>query len=115
MSKFGQNVKIAPPPQRPLPNKEILWGSQEGGCNHFPIDKTIIWNRKNSNNPEPLLDFWKAVMDSVERVWIVDEYLLKPDIKSNEPEKQVKQKIINRIDTILKWLHPLLLQMTYAY
>lgn len=103
MSKFGPSIKTAPLPQRPLPNKEILWGSQDGGCNRFP-EKDAIWERRYSDNPEPLRAFGLAVSEALERVWIVDEYLLMPDEKNGKSDEQLKQKIQNRVDKILIWL-----------
>ena len=93
MKPFARDIVIAPKPERPFPDKEILWGSQDGGQNRFP---TIFaaYNRKNSDNPVPLKKFGEAVSEAQERVWIVDEFLLKSD-SGNSAE---------RIEQILTWL-----------
>ena len=93
MKPFAPDIVIAPKPERPFPDKEILWGSQDGGQNRFP---TIFaaYNRKNSDNPVPLKKFGEAVSEAQERVWIVDEYLLKSD--SGNPAERIEQ--------ILTWL-----------
>lgn len=93
MKGFARSIHIAPKAERPFPDKEILWGSQEGGQNQFPTS-TAAWGRKNSGDPVPLQKFGKTVADAQERVWIVDEYLLMPD--SGRPAERIKQ--------ILGWL-----------
>jgi len=93
MKSFFPSIAIAPKAERPFPAKEILWGSQEGGQNCFPTS-TAAWERKYSGDPAPLKQFGKAVADAQERVWIVDEYLLKPD--SGNPAERIEQ--------ILAWL-----------
>lgn len=105
MSKFGQTINTAPQPQRPLPDKEILWGSQDGGCIRFPAGKEAITERKFSDNPAPFLAFGRAVSEALDRVWIVDEYLLMPDRKKGDSDKLFGQKIQIRADKILEWLH----------
>jgi hypothetical protein len=94
MSRFAPSVQTAPQPGRPFPDKEIFWGSQDGGCNHFPADMSVISHRKFSEIPMPLHAFGRAVSEALDRVWIVDEYLLKPD-----------SMLGNRVEQILKWLH----------
>jgi hypothetical protein len=95
MKKFGLDIAIAPKAERPFPAREILWGSQEGGQNSFPVS-TAAWERKYSNDPVPLQKFGKAVADAQERVWIVDEYLLMPHEGKGSPT--------TRVDKILTWL-----------
>jgi hypothetical protein len=95
MSRFGPSIEIAPKIQRPLPDKQILWGSQDGGCNRFPtID--AIWERKYAMNPMPLTAFGQAVSEALDRVWIMDEYLLIPDNGKGNPS--------SRIEQILSWM-----------
>lgn len=94
MRKFSSKISTASKVTIPLPDKEIIWGSQDGGCNHFPKTIGTITERKFSNDPAPLQSFGRAVSKAQERVWIVDEYLFKPD----------KGKLSNRVDRILKWL-----------
>lgn len=89
------DIAIARKAERPLPTKEILWGSQGGGQNCFPTS-VAAWERKYSSDPIPLHEFGKAVANAQERVWIVDEYLLMPDKGKGSPA--------DRIDKILTWL-----------
>ena len=93
MKGFAPDLSIAPKVERPFPAKEILWGSQEGGQNRFPTPDEA-WGRKNSGNPVPLQKFGNAVADAQERVWVVDDYLLKPD----------SGNLTIRIEQILDWL-----------
>lgn len=93
MKGFVSDIPIAPRAERPFPAKEILWGSQWGGQACFPTS-IAAYERKFSTDPVPLQKFGKAVTDAQERVWIVDEYLLKPD--RGEPA--------TRIEQILTWL-----------
>jgi hypothetical protein len=93
MKGFAPSIAIAPKVERPFPAKEILWGSQEGGQARFPTF-FAAYERKHSNDPVPLQKFGKAVSDAQERVWIVDEYLLRPD--NGKPARRIEQ--------ILTWL-----------
>lgn len=93
MREIYTDIPIASKAERSFPAKEILWGSQEGGQNRFPTPEEA-WGRKNSGNPVPLQKFGNAVADAQERVWIVDDYLLKPD-RGNPTE---------RVEQILDWL-----------
>jgi hypothetical protein len=93
MRGFAPSIEIAPKVERPFPAKEILWGSQEGGQARFPTS-SVAYVRKYSNDPVPLQKFGKAVSDAQERVWVVDEYLLRPD--SGVPARRIEQ--------ILTWL-----------
>lgn len=93
MKGFAPGILITPKAERPFPAKEILWGSQGGGQNHFPT-LGEAWVRKNSDNPVHLKEFCNAVADAQERVWIVDDYLLKPKSAS----------LTKRIEQILGWL-----------
>lgn len=95
MKGFALDIAIAPKAERPFPPKEILWGSQDGGQNHFPTS-TAAWDRKYSSAPEPLQKFGMAAADAQERIWIVDEYLLMPDKGKGTPT--------GRVDKILTWL-----------
>lgn len=95
MKGFPSSIAIAPKVERPFPEKEILWGSQDGGETRFPTS-TSAWERKHSCDPVPLQKFCKAVAEAQERVWIVDEYLLIPD--------KGKGSAADRIDKILTWL-----------
>lgn len=90
---FDLGISIASKPQRPFPEKEIIWGSQEGGQAIFPsVEDARL--RRYSDDAAPLKVFGKAVSSAQERIWIVDEYLLKPD----------SEKSSNRIEKILEWL-----------
>lgn len=93
MKEFAPSISISPKVERPFPEKKILWGSQEGGQTRFPA-LGEAWGRKNSGNPAPLMEFGDAVAGAQERVWIVDDYLLKPDSGS----------LTKRIEQILNWL-----------
>lgn len=105
MSRFGPSIDIAPQPPRPLPDKEILWVSQDGGCNHFPAEMGAITERKFADIPMPLFAFGRAVSQALDRVWIVDEFLLMPGKRKGDSDGQFKQKIHSRVDLILEWLH----------
>lgn len=94
MNKFPSKISTASRVEIPFPEKEIIWGSQEGGCNYFPRTIDAITERKFSNDPLPLQSFGQAVRKAQERVWIVDEYLFTPD----------KGKLNNRVEQILNWL-----------
>jgi hypothetical protein len=93
MKGFALDIAIAPKAQRPFPDREILWGSPEGGQNCFPTSMAA-WERRNSSDPVPLQKFGEAVAGAQERVWIVDEYLLMPG----------KGSPTDRIEKILAWL-----------
>lgn len=97
MKRFALDIAIAPKAERPFPDTEIIWGSQEGGQNRFPTSKAA-WVRKYSSEPVPLQKFGKAVADAQERVWIVDQYLLMPEQGNGSPA--------DRVDKILTWLPP---------
>ena len=105
MRKFGPSIEIAPKTQRPLPDKEIIWGSQDGGSNCFPAGIDVIQERKFSDNPAPLIAFGYAISNSLDRVWIVDEYLLMPEQRKGESSRDVSKKILGRTEKILEWLH----------
>lgn len=97
MNKFDSSLRLpTKPPRTPL-KTEILWGCERGGSHHFPRDMETIHARRYSPDPKPLEAFRMAVMNAVDRVWIVDEYFLVPD-KGVSPDE--------RILTILDWLHP---------
>jgi hypothetical protein len=103
MSRFAPAIKVSETIQRPIPEKEILWGSQGGGCNRFPLNRETINERRFADDPMHLQAFGRAVSDAQARVWIVDEYLLMPDTKTSDNTEKVKQKIHSRIATILHW------------
>ena len=105
MTRFGPSIEIAQKAQRPFPSKEIMWGSQDGGCNRFPARTENITERKFSDNPTPLLAFGRAISEALDRVWIVDEYLLMPDEKKGESDKEFRKKVLSRTEKILEWLH----------
>lgn len=96
MKRFGLDIALAPKAERPFPPREILWGSQEGGQNHFPTSMAAR-ERKHSDDPVPLRKFGEAVAAAQERIWIVDEFLLMPE--------KGKGSAADRIDKILRWLH----------
>ncbi|MDR3392771.1 MAG: hypothetical protein P4L77_13670 [Sulfuriferula sp.] len=93
MKEFALGISIAPKAERPFPAKEILWSGLENWQSRFP-NSSEAWGRKQSSNPVPLHAFCKAVSEAQERVWIVDDYLLKFDSGSSA----------ERIDQILEWL-----------
>ncbi|MCP1445516.1 hypothetical protein J3D54_004648 [Pseudomonas sp. GGS8] len=96
MSKFDSGLRLpVKPPRTPL-KTEIMWGCESGGSHHFPRDIETIHTRRHSPAPRPLEAFSKAVSSAVDRIWVVDEYFLKPDT-SVQPD--------GRILTILDWLH----------
>jgi len=97
MKEFGSNLQLPTKPAR-LPLKtEILWGCERGGSHHFPKDMETIHARRNSTDPKPLDAFRIAIMNAVDRVWVVDGYFLMPDRGGGAD---------SRILTILNWLHP---------
>jgi len=95
MKNFKNKVNLAKKVALPLPEKEILWAGQDGGCGHFPASKNNIIHRKHAHNPTPLDTFRDAIIKAQERVWMVDEYLFIPH-KGNPHV---------RVETILSWLH----------
>lgn len=95
MKGFCARHRYCPKAERPLPARNIFWGSQEGGQNRFPTSAEAR-DRKYSSDPVPLQKFGEAVADAQERVWIVDEYLLMPDKGKGSPA--------DRVDKILMWL-----------
>lgn len=94
MTIFGPEIKTVIKPKRPIPDKAILWASQAGDRNDFP-DMPAIISRKYAVNPNPLVTFSKAVSLALERVWVIDQYLLEPD--NDKGNRQ------DRIDQILNW------------
>lgn len=96
MSKFSSPVKLPPNTKQTTLKSEILWGCEEGGRSRFPNDLETIYTRLHSYNPRPLKAFGHAVMQAVERIWIVDEYFLVPDNRKC-PD--------GRLSAILDWLH----------
>ena len=96
MNKFDSSLRLpTKPPRTPL-KTEILWGCESGGSNHFPRNMETICARRHSVAPKPLEAFRIAVMNAVDRVWVVDEYFLVPE-GDTSPD--------GRIKTILDWLH----------
>lgn len=73
-----------------------MWGGESGGSHFFPREMETIRTRRRSSNPKPLEAFRIAVVNAVERVWVVDEYFLMPD--QGKPD--------DRILMILDWLQP---------
>lgn len=96
MNKFDSGLNLPTRPSRTPLKTEILWGCERGGSHHFPRDIGEIQMRRYSTDPKPLDAFRIAVMNAMDRVWVVDEYFLMPDGGTN-PDK--------RILTILDWLH----------
>lgn len=96
MNKFDTGFRLpTKPPSTPL-KTQILWGCEAGGSQRFPKDMETICARRHSPAPKPLEAFRNAVMEAVDRVWVVDEYFLMPN-KPATPD--------GRISTILEWLH----------
>lgn len=77
-------VDTGAPVSRPLPPATLLWPSgmgwgdlDNGDSTTFP-KLSFIKARFNANPLPPLVTFLDAVAEAQERVWIVDDYLLKP-------------------------------------
>lgn len=95
MKGISSDFRIAPKAERPFPEREIIWGSQDGGQPYFPT-LASAYERLNSAYPTPLQKFGRVVSEAQERIWVVDEYLLMPDKEKGNPGR--------RIDEILSWL-----------
>jgi len=95
MKRFSPALNNIQAVERPLPDKELLWGDQDGGCNRFPKELKAISDRVHSSDPLPLRAFGHAVSRAQERVWMVDEYLLVPK-KYSTP--------LSRVQHILEWM-----------
>ncbi|MGU8077977.1 hypothetical protein [Burkholderia pyrrocinia] len=100
MSGFGPVIYDSPPVIRRLPEKAILWAVQHhcgnlenGDSNRFPT-RDEVNARKNVPLLTELNSFAEAVAEAQEKVWIVDEYLLRP--RECTPAE--------RVDQILKWI-----------
>lgn len=96
MNKFSSDLRLPEKPQRQPLKAEILWGCEAGGSHHFPRDMEAILARRRSPDPKPLYAFGVAVMNAVDRVWVIDEYFLTTDRSASSD---------GRILTILDWLH----------
>lgn len=84
------------PDDHPPTPKTMLWTSAHYGCDDeitFP-DITSIKARFSTSSLHPLTAFVKAIADARERVWLLDDYLLKPKTGTDA----------ERIDQILSWL-----------
>jgi hypothetical protein len=55
MKNFGPKVTVPARRERSLPEKQIFWGSEDGGAEMFPQTEKQIYSRKYATNPEPLL------------------------------------------------------------
>lgn len=106
MRGLASSITLSPTAIRPIPEREILWGGQSGGTNRFPENIGVLAERRFADDPICMKAFGSAVSQAQERVWVVDEYLLVPDLKSGEPSQKVKQKVLTRIATILEWFPP---------
>jgi phosphatidylserine/phosphatidylglycerophosphate/cardiolipin synthase-like enzyme len=95
MKSFGPEIKAGGKTERPFPDKTILWATQDGDSNCFP-KMTAIAARKFAVQPSPLATFGEAVSQAQERVWVIDQYFLKP-----EKDKGCRQ---DRIKQILDWM-----------
>lgn len=95
MNNFSKKLIIPKSTSTRELKNEILMGCDDGWNVHFPKDMSTIQNRKNSFLPEPLKAFEIAVRSSVEKVWLIDEYIFIPDAN--------KSKIDDRISTIIDW------------
>jgi len=96
MNKFSSGLRLPTKPVRTPLKTEILWGCENGGSGQFPRNMETILARRYSADPKPLNAFHTAVMNAVNRVWVVDDYFLMPD-RGASPD--------GRILTILDWLH----------
>lgn len=79
------DIKTAPAPMPPIPDKAILWAAQDnsgnlpcGDYNRFP-DIGAIKTRFHAQQPSPLNSFGEAVSNAQQRVWIIDHYFFDPD------------------------------------
>lgn len=96
MRKFDSGLKLPAKTARTPLKIEILWGCESGGRNQFPTDVQTIHARRHSLDPTPMNAFRNAVMRSVDRVWVVDEYFLTSDKGARADARIMK---------ILEWLH----------
>lgn len=88
---------VAAPPEQPLHEKIIYWGTSSAGDDRrFPTESDIRL-RGCSEVPMPLSVFVNAVRNAVQRVWIVDEYFFTSG--SNNI------KTTNHVSDICKWFH----------
>lgn len=100
MKGFGFAIKTEAKPERPIPDKAILWAMQTGygklsnGDNNCFPEIQAITARNSSDQPNPLATFGDAVSQAEERIWIIDEQIFKPD----------KGSLEDRINQILQWL-----------
>jgi len=93
---FGPEIKEPIKVSRSLLQKEIYWPAEigYGGNDRFPIF-TAIKARRSSNQPKQLEPFKHALLSAVERFWVIDPYLFRP-----EKDKGSRQ---DRIEQILEW------------
>ena len=97
-----KKIKTVKKLENPIPEKAILWPTEpyfgnlaNGDSDSFP-DLLSITTRYSSNQPTPLATFGRAVADALDRVWIIDPYLLDPDKDKGTPK--------NRIASVLSWI-----------
>jgi hypothetical protein len=101
MKTFSSPINVPKPVARPLPDKAILWGSEQGGAERFPAAMHEIMQRRHAEDPVPMKAFGKAASMALDRVWIVDEYFFMP---GKHKYFSVKETIDARIVRILDWL-----------
>lgn len=101
MKGIGFAIKTEAKPERPIPDKAILWATQNGDSSYFP-EIADIELRNFIDQPKPLIAFGKAVSQAQERVWVIDPYFLKPT--DNDDEKKANHSRQKRINQILLWM-----------
>ena len=104
MKVLASKIKVTNQRERVLPEKAILWPTQDGfgkltngDSDCFP-GLTAILARKSTEQPRPLATFGEAVSQAQERVWVIDPYFLSPD-QDDCPQQK-------RVDAILHWMPP---------
>jgi len=97
MKSLGQVIVTAKAPQKPVPDKEILWAAQNKygdlpsrDFSKFP-NIIAIKDRFKSTTPSPLNLFGEAIANAQERIWIIDHYFLEPDKDKGLRSDRVKQ------------------------
>ncbi len=100
MKSFGPQIRTVPKPERPVPEKAILWAVEFGYGNmpngdrdRFPNMAAIV-ARKSAIQPNPLATFGEAVSQAQGRIWVIDPYFL----DAGEGSRQ------DRISSILRWM-----------
>jgi hypothetical protein len=85
---------VEEPEDRPAREKEILWPNPWGLADDriFP-ELEGIKARRSSKRLQPLVSFIQAAAEARERIWLLDDYLLKPSGESD----------VTKLDQVLAW------------